>query len=151
MDGNIVNFSLDKVPKLVYNTPNEKQKNIMNISELIKNLKEARAEHGELKVCIVGQDGGGVYPNNYVSKPIGVWLEESENILIVDIDGERFTEEADTISEVINTLNTAMTEYGDLRVEIELQDDGGDYDEHGSWGVDVYFEQKFGEEFYSIG
>lgn len=124
----------------------------MNVSELIKDLKEARAEQGELKVYIVGQDNGGVYPNNYVRKPIGVWLEETENILIVDIDGERFTEEADTISEVINSLNIAMTEYGDLRVEIQYQDDGGDFGEHSEGGVEVYHElKKNGEEFYSIG
>lgn len=124
----------------------------MNISELIKDLKEARAEHGELKVYILGQDSGGVYPNNYVRKPIGVWLEESENTLIVDIDSDRITGDADTISEVINTLNIALTEYGDLRVEIQFQDDGGDYAEHSEGGVEVYHElKKNGEEFYSIG
>lgn len=136
----------------MYNTPNEQQKNIMNISELIKDLKEARAEHGELKVYIVGQDSGGVYPNNYCEVPIGVWLDEEENVLVVDEDGNRAVGETDTISEVINTLNTAMTEYGDLRVEIEYRDSGGDYGEYGHWGVGVEYENsKYLGEFYSIG
>lgn len=127
----------------------------MNISELINDMKAARTEHGEFPVAIVGQDDGGVYPNDFVRDPIGVWKDEEENILVFDSDWERVKPSADkmdSISEVIGILETAMEKYGDLRIQVQLQDSGGSYDGYTRWDVSVDFEVlKSGEKFYSVG
>lgn len=126
----------------------------MTISELIKTMRDARNEHGEFPVAIVGQDDGGVYPNDFVRDPIGVWIDEEAKILVVDVDSERMNGERkmDSVTKVIDTFERAMALHGDLRVQVELQDSGGDYGGYTSWDVGVDFNvQKDGEKFYSIG
>lgn len=127
----------------------------MNISDFINNLESARKKYGNLKVAIVGQDSGGVYPGDYVNNPIAFYFdkEEADGIFIVTIDTSRITSnsEMDSISDVIENAKKALKKYGNHRIEISYMDSGGTYDEHSEGGVEIYHESKGKQQFFSIG
>lgn len=109
----------------------------MNISNLIGRLKFFRSEYGELFVAIIGQDRNGVLSvGDYCMVAIDVRYDKAENCFVIDEDKSR-KGLMDKVSDVIDSLNAAMTEHGDIPVQIQYMSSKGNHGVHGNNGVGV--------------